>query len=175
MWVQDYAADFWLAQLPLQPPVPPVSPHSPVLVSSTDMLHATKRTLQMKHTWTKSISLRLRTLNIFAIIVFLDALAVSVSSRSMLRSSAGGHFFFIASLRAEKSAAPLASLHGTEPGRGPHCKPPRTKGDRSEAGRFLPPSSPLPQRRCLSAVCETGQWHGGQIPIQVSRSNQRCS
>lgn len=59
-------------------------PHlSPVLVSSADMLHATKRTLQTKHTCTKSISLLLRTLNSFAMVVFLDALTVSVSSRSM--------------------------------------------------------------------------------------------
>lgn len=70
--------------LPSPPPPPPSSTtnqqHSPVLVSSADMLHATKRTLQTKHTCTKSISLLLRTLNILAMIVFLDALCVSASS-----------------------------------------------------------------------------------------------
>lgn len=44
------------------------------------MLHATKRTLQTKHTWTKSISLLLRTLNSLAMVVFLDALTVSSCS-----------------------------------------------------------------------------------------------
>lgn len=91
---------------PLEPPDLP--PHSPVLVNSADILHATKRTLQMKHTWTKSISLLLRTLNIFAMIVFLDGLAAS-SCSIMLRSSfPGGHFF--ASLRAKQTATPLVFL-----------------------------------------------------------------
>lgn len=62
--------------------------HSPVLVSSADMLHATKRTLQMKHTWTNSISLLFRTLNILAMIVFLDGPAAS--SCSILRALFGG-------------------------------------------------------------------------------------
>lgn len=98
--------------------------HSPVLVNSADMLHATKRTLQMKQTWTNSISLLLRTLKIFAIIVFLDGHTVSESSRSMLRSSLGrGPLFSGASLRAEgKAAARLVSSHGVQPGCGPHFK-----------------------------------------------------
>lgn len=141
-WVHDYTADFWAVSLrprlsmprrisAVSPPSP--TPHSPVLVNSADMLHATKRTLQIKHTCTKSISLLLRTLNIFAIIVFLDAL--TVSSRSMLRSSAGGHFF--ASLRAEETAAPLASSHGTLPGCGPHFKPSRAQMESSKTDRVF--------------------------------------
>lgn len=107
---------------PLAPPHTPPrhTLHSPVLVNNADMLHATKRALQMKHTWTKSISLLLRTLNILLSIVFLDALPVSVSSRSILPITVGGHFF--ASLRAEITAAPLASLHGTQRGCGPHAR-----------------------------------------------------
>lgn len=168
VWVRDFTADFRAFLLRPRLPVPrcisAVSPHSPVLVSSADMLHATKRTLQMKHTWTKSISLLLRTLNIFAIIVFLDALAVSVSSRSMPRSSAGGHFFFLASLRAEETAAPLTSSHATQPGCGPHFKPSRAQMKSSEADSFPPSSSRLlPLRSCWD--WRTGQWHGGQIPI----------
>lgn len=83
--VHDYTAEF--TAVPLRPPSPvslssfPGS-HSPVFVSSADMLHAAKRTLQMKHTCTKSISLLLRTLKIFAIIVFFETL--TFSSWSML-------------------------------------------------------------------------------------------
>lgn len=45
---------------------------SPVLVRMLDMPHATNRTLQTKHTCTSSISLLLRTLNILAMMDFLE-------------------------------------------------------------------------------------------------------
>lgn len=85
MWMHDYTADFGDVSLP--------PPHSPVLPNTADMLHATKRTLQMKHTCTKSISLLLRTLNILEMIVFLDALGAS--SGSMLRIPIGRRPLFL--------------------------------------------------------------------------------
>lgn len=54
--------------------------HLPVFVSSTDIHHATSRTLQMKHTCTNSISLLLRTLKILVIIFFFDMLQLCSSS-----------------------------------------------------------------------------------------------
>lgn len=175
MWqifgVHDYTADLWAALLrPLFSTPRWIPSHSPVLVSSADMLHATNRTLQIKQTCTNNISLLLRTLNSFAIIVFLEGVAVSVSCCSMLRTSAGGHF-----LRpwAEETATSLASSHGTQPGCDPHFKPSSAQMESSKAEGFPPllvSDAEMMPFSCPGLV--NGQWQGGQIPIYVSKSVQ---
>lgn len=159
MWqifgLHDYTADLWAALLrPLFSTPRWIPSHSPVLVNSADMLHATNRTLQIKQTCTNNISLLLRTLNIFAIIVFFEGVAVSVSCCSMLRTSAGGHF-----LRpwAEETATSLASSHGTQPGCDPHFKPSSAQMESSKADSFSPPSC----LRCWDDAVQlpgTGDW-----------------
>lgn len=58
------------------------------------MHHAMKRTLQMKQTCTNSISLRLRTLKILAITVFLDTLRFPSGSMVMAASDAYSSLLF---------------------------------------------------------------------------------
>lgn len=61
---------------------------------------------------------------------------------------------FFASLRAEETAAPLASSHGTEPGCGPHFNPVQMKS--SEEDVFS-----LPDAEKISWD-STGQRHSGE-------------
>lgn len=57
---------------------------------SADIHHAKRRTLQMKQTCIKSISLLLRTLKILAITVFFDMVSLMSVSGSMVGCSGGG-------------------------------------------------------------------------------------
>lgn len=173
MWqifgVHDYSADLWAALLrPLFSTPRWIPSHSPVLVSSADMLHATNRTLQIKQTCTNNISLLLRTLNIFAIIVFLEGVAVSVSCCSMLRTSAGGHF-----LRpwAEETATSLASSHGTQPGCDPHFKPSSAQMESSKAEGF-PPFLSRMLRWCRSAARDWWMDNDKAVKFRYMSPNQ---
>lgn len=96
--------------------------HSPVFVSNTDMLHAMQRTLQRKHTCTKSISLLLRTLKIFVIMVFFETLLFS--SWSMAAARPNGDLLSLPHCgRERRKVLPVfAASHRTGSGRGPHFK-----------------------------------------------------
>lgn len=64
--------------------------NSPVFVRSADIHQAKRRTLQIKQTCTKSISLLFRTLKILAITVFFDIVPLVSASGSMVECSGGG-------------------------------------------------------------------------------------
>lgn len=128
--MHHYTAEFSAVQL--RPPCPAFissfhGSHSPVFVRSADMLHAMKRTLQRKHTCTKSISLLLRTLKIFAIMVFFETLLFSSWSMAVARPNRD--FSSLPHCRREKreELPVFAASHRIGSGRGPHFKCPERR------------------------------------------------